>query len=46
MPILKTTVSTDLARRVAQAARRIDQPVAAYVRMALTEKLDRDSSGR
>jgi predicted transcriptional regulator len=36
-------VSSDLLRRVVVAARALDQPMAAYVRMALLEKLDRDA---
>ena len=40
--LLSVRVQRDTARRVAAAAKRIDQPVAAWLRMAIIEKLQRD----
>jgi len=41
-PRLNITISRRLNERLLAAARRLDQSVAAYVRLALVEKLDRD----
>lgn len=41
-PRLNVAVSRDLHARVGKAARRMEQSIGAYVRMALLEKLDRD----
>jgi predicted transcriptional regulator len=41
--LLKTTVSPDLAQRVSQAAKAIDQTTAAWLRLAIVEKLEWDA---
>lgn len=43
-PELHLTVSRDLHRRVAEAAKRIEQPMTGWIRMAIIEKLERDES--
>jgi hypothetical protein len=42
MPILSTRVQTGTAVKVSRAAKAIDQPVAAWLRIAIMEKLTRD----
>jgi hypothetical protein len=42
LTLLQVRVQRATARRVAEAAKRIDQPVAAWLRLAIVEKLDRD----
>lgn len=40
--MLATRVRRETAQRVADAAKRIDQPMSGWVRIAIIEKLDRD----
>lgn len=42
-PRLNVVVSQNLHEQVTRAARRMEQSVGAYVRMALLEKLERDA---
>jgi hypothetical protein len=42
--LLQVRVQRDTARKVAAAARRVDQPVSAWLRMAIIEKLNRDGA--
>ena len=44
MPMLVTRVKRDTKQRVADAAARADQPISAWLRMAIMEKLDRDEA--
>jgi hypothetical protein len=42
LTLLQTNVQKDTADRVWVAASKVDQPIAAWLRMAIIEKLDRD----
>jgi hypothetical protein len=43
LTLLQVRVQRATARRVTEAARQIDQPVAAWLRLAIVEKLERDA---
>jgi predicted transcriptional regulator len=40
--LISTRVRSETAKRVNEAAKRADQPVSAWLRMAIMEKLERD----
>lgn len=43
-PLLTVQVSRETAMRVVAASKRIDQSIAAWLRLAIVEKLERDES--